>query len=132
MNAVQILQATGHDIARMRAQFHPVDLDRVQVLPIPGLLMKVWPDDVGAITLGNRIFMRPSRLFGDPQGIRLLIVHELVHVRQWREYGRLGFIRRYVGEYLRGRTQGLGHSKAYARNRLELEATQVTDTYRIV
>lgn len=132
MNAVDLLRLTGHDLDRMRAEFHSVNLDRVKVLPIPALFMKVWPDNVGAITFGTRIFMKPSHLLGDPQGIRFLILHELVHVRQWSEYGTFGFLRRYLGEYFRGRSRGLGHNQAYERNRLEVEATQLTDSYRIV
>lgn len=132
MKAADLLRATGHDIDRVRAEMHPVDLDRVRFLPIPGFILRFWPDNVGAITLGTRVYMRPSRLFGDPQGIRLLVVHELVHVRQWAEYGGFGFLRRYLGEYFRGRMRGLGHNQAYERNRLEVEATQLADGYRII
>lgn len=39
--------------------------------------------------------------------------HELCHVRQYQQYGTLGFIWRYVGESLR---------KGYHNNRFEVEA----------
>ena len=31
-----------------------------------------------------------------------LLRHEEEHVRQWRELGPFGFLRRYLGAYLRG------------------------------
>jgi len=130
MKVATLIVAAGLDLDRMRAEFHPVNLDRVQVLPIPGLFLKFWPENVAAMTLGSRIFMKPSRLFGDPAGIKYLIIHELVHVRQWSEYGVFGFLRRYLGEYIRGRMQGLGHNTAYERNRLEVEASHLADRYR--
>lgn len=51
-----------------------------------------------------------------------LLRHELVHVRQWRDLGILGFLLRYVGWYLRWRIRGYGHDGAYRRIPLEVEA----------
>ena len=52
-----------------------------------------------------------------------LLAHELVHVRQWRELGVVGFLVRYVGAYLRWRLRGYGHWAAYRRIPLEVEAS---------
>jgi hypothetical protein len=35
-----------------------------------------------------------------------LLLHELVHVRQWRDAGPVRFLARYLGDYLRGRLRG--------------------------
>ena len=51
-----------------------------------------------------------------------LLRHELVHVRQWRRLGVGGFLRRYVGAYVRQRLRGYGHWAAYRRIPLEVEA----------
>lgn len=51
-----------------------------------------------------------------------LLRHEAVHVRQWRELGVVGFLRRYLGSYLRWRLRGYGHEGAYLRIPLEVEA----------
>ena len=51
-----------------------------------------------------------------------LLRHERVHVRQWREFGFVGFLTRYVGAYLRWRLRGYGHWAAYRRIPLEIEA----------
>ncbi|MGV3758253.1 MAG: hypothetical protein ACO1PW_01765 [Actinomycetota bacterium] len=51
-----------------------------------------------------------------------LRAHELVHVRQWRTLGVLGFLRRYLGAYLRWRLRRYPHWAAYRRIPLEIEA----------
>lgn len=70
-----------------------------------------------ATTLGPLILMR-RRGVGDERLLR----HELEHVRQWREQGVLGFLRRYLGAYLRQRMRGLPHWAAYRRIPHEIEA----------
>jgi hypothetical protein len=70
-----------------------------------------------ATTLGPLILMRARGV-----GNRRLLRHELEHVRQWREQGVLGFLRRYVGAYLRQRMRGLPHWAAYRRIPHEIEA----------
>lgn len=51
-----------------------------------------------------------------------LLRHEEQHVRQWRTLGVLGFLRRYVTAYLRGRLAGYPHWGAYRRIPLEIQA----------
>jgi hypothetical protein len=70
-----------------------------------------------ATTLGPLILMRR----GGESDERLLR-HELVHVRQWRELGVVGFLVRYLGAYLRWRLRGYPHWGAYRRIPLEVEA----------
>jgi hypothetical protein len=70
-----------------------------------------------ATTLGPLILMRPRAV-----GNARLLRHELEHVRQWRQYGVLGFLRRYLGGYLRWRARGYGHKAAYRRIPFEIEA----------
>lgn len=70
-----------------------------------------------AITLGPVVLIRERGL----RSARLRR-HELVHVRQWRELGVLGFLRRYLGAYLRWRLRRYPHWAAYRRIPLEIEA----------
>lgn len=70
-----------------------------------------------ATTLGRFVFVRPEAL----DSARLLR-HELVHVRQWRRHGVAGFLRRYLGAYLRWRLRRYPHWAAYRRIPLEIEA----------
>ncbi|MEY2568024.1 MAG: hypothetical protein QOE35_2553, partial [Actinomycetota bacterium] len=69
------------------------------------------------ITIGSVVVVR-RRAAGDERLLR----HEMVHVRQWRRLGHLGFLRRYVGAYLRWRVKGYPHWGAYRRIPLEVEA----------
>lgn len=59
---------------------------------------------------------------------RLLVAHELVHVRQWREAGRVRFLSRYLRDYLRGRFRGVGHWTACALVPFEVEAHETAPT----
>lgn len=75
------------------------------------------PPGAAAITIGKVISIR-RRAAADEQLLR----HELVHVRQWRELGALGFLARYLGAYLYWRLRGYPHWAAYRRIPLEVEA----------
>ena len=76
------------------------------------------PRGASAITLGRVVSVR-RRAADDAR----LLAHELVHVRQWRELGVVGFLVRYVGAYVRWRLRGYGHWAAYRRIPLEVEAS---------
>ena len=75
------------------------------------------PRGSSAITIGPVISMR-RRAVGNERLLR----HELVHVRQWREFGFVGFLVRYLSAYLRWRGRGYPHWGAYRRIPLEVEA----------
>ena len=75
------------------------------------------PPGASAITIGSVVSVRRKAAHDER-----LMRHELVHVRQWRELGFVGFLRRYVGAYLRWRLYGYSHWGAYRRIPLEIEA----------
>lgn len=81
------------------------------------------PPGAAAITVGPVISVRRRAAQDDR-----LMRHELVHVRQWRELGPVGFLRSYLGAYLRWRLAGYGHWAAYRRIPLEVEAEWVART----
>jgi hypothetical protein len=81
------------------------------------LLIGVAAPGAAATTLGPLILMR-DRAVGNEKLLR----HELEHVRQWRELGVVGFLRRYLGAYLRWRVRAHSHWAAYRRIPLEIEA----------
>src|SRR5688500_15517805 len=78
------------------------------------------PPGSAAITLGPVVCVR-TRWAGDQELAR----HEAVHVGQWRHFGVVGFLRRYLGSYLRWRLRGYPHIGAYRRIPLEIEAAWV-------
>lgn len=75
------------------------------------------PPGAAAITIGKLISVR--RTAAADEG---LLRHELVHVRQWRELGAVGFLVRYLGAYVYWRVRGYPHWAAYRRIPLEVEA----------
>ena len=89
-----------------------VDRDRARIVTVP-----FWLPGIGATTLGRFVVVRRDRA-----GDRVLLAHELVHVRQWRELGAPRFVRAYLGEYVAGRRAGKGHHDAYLAISFEVEA----------
>jgi hypothetical protein len=84
--------------------------------------VRVWiggpvPPGADAITIGSLIVVRARSASS-----RELLAHELVHVRQWRGFGVVGFLHRYIGAYLRWRLRGYPHDGAYRRIPFEVEA----------
>lgn len=94
----------------------------VRFLPARVPLLPRW---VAAITLPWCIYIRIDLLAGEPDRLARLIVHELVHARQWKTLGSFGFLRRYLTDYLRGRMRRLSHREAYMRVCLEAEAYRI-------
>ena len=78
------------------------------------------PPGADAITLGRVISVRAHAA-----GSEGLLRHELVHVRQWRRYGVVGFLVRYLGSYAVWRLRRKGHGGAYRRIPFEIEADWV-------
>jgi hypothetical protein len=78
------------------------------------------PPGAAAITIGPVISVR-KRAVGNEELLR----HELVHVGQWKRFGLVGFLRRYLGAYTRARAAGHGHWAAYRRIPFEIEAEWV-------
>jgi len=77
------------------------------------------PKGADGITIGSLVIVRHGK------GSTHLLRHELVHVRQWRRHGLVGFGCRYLGSYAVWRLRGKGHRGAYLRIPLEIEAEWV-------
>ena len=85
----------------------------------PGYLLVIgWAfPGASATTLGRVILVRSGCEHDEH-----LLRHELEHVRQWREFGVLGFLVRYLAPYVRWRLRGYPHWGAYRRIPFEIEA----------
>jgi Domain of unknown function (DUF4157) len=75
------------------------------------------PRGASAITIGPVISMR-ERAVGNERLLR----HELEHVKQWRRFGPIGFLVRYLRPYVKWRLRGYPHWGAYRRIPFEIEA----------
>ena len=81
---------------------------------------------MSALTLGRHVFVHP-RLLKDRETLARVVLHELVHVRQFEEKGFFSFLWRYVGDYWSRRWAGLTPREAYLAIPAEEEAREVVD-----
>jgi hypothetical protein len=125
VNAGLLLASTDIDSFRLRLLIHPVQPESVDVRAAPALLRRVWGKGIRAMTIRSRIYLEPALMEHPSAGRGLLLVHELVHARQWHDLGVLGFMRRYLSDYLRGRFSGQDHRQAYLGIGLEQEARRL-------
>jgi len=77
---------------------------------------------VAAITIGRRIWVDVGRASARPDGLKSVLRHERVHVRQMRDLGVLRFLWLYLREYFRNRLAGMSSDDAYRNISFEREA----------
>lgn len=105
-----------------------LDISNVTLHEMPWWMTRVLGSGVGAITLSDNIFVAPDVYEAVVGGERpRLLLHELVHVSQWRREGKLGFLTRYTTDYLRNRLIGLNHTIAYRAIGHEAAAYDVSE-----
>lgn len=125
MTAYELLAPAGLDTPELRAAISPIRPEEVSVRPAPTSMMRAWGQGIKAMTLGRTVYVAPWVLAGSPPYLPRLMVHELVHTRQWAVMGKAAFTARYLSDYARGRLRGLSHSEAYHQISLEVEARQI-------
>ena len=86
------------DRPRLRVSLIPVRPESVAVRPLPRGLRRLWPKWAAAMTMPWGIYVRPDVLAGDEAFLARIIAHELVHARQWRTHGPVGFARHYLAD----------------------------------
>jgi hypothetical protein len=126
VTAGEALLAANVDPARIAPLITPVVPDRVRLRPAPSWLRAIWGKDIEAMTLRSTIFVNPRLLSDRVEGLGPLLVHELVHARQWRQLGVARFLLTYAGQYLRLRLDGASHRDAYLGIGIEVEARDIS------
>lgn len=126
MNAGRILRESGYDTEELRSILQPVDPDEINVWPASNWLRRLWRPGIKGVTQGRLILVHPDMLTGDSDRLGRLVIHELVHVRQFADLGYVRFLGGYVREYWNSRWSGQGHRDAYLGISAEEEARQVT------
>ncbi len=102
-----------------------VDLARsVRLIRLPFI-----PGGYQGITLGRFIGLTVDVPL---DGSSTLLAHELVHVRQWRERGSLGFLRWYLGGFVRNLWRTRNWRRAYRDNPAEVEARAEASAWNAV
>ncbi|MCH7900847.1 MAG: hypothetical protein IH818_08025 [Acidobacteria bacterium] len=130
MNAGRVLTEAGVDTEQLRVLIHPIQPEQVWLRSATAVMMRFWGAGIQAMTVRRWIFVDPRLLNGDTAKLSLLIIHELVHVRQWSDLGVIGFLSSYLGSYLRGRRDGLNHRDSYRAIDLEVEAREIQARFR--
>jgi len=123
--AVEALTRANLDLERLSIALPTVDPSKVRVFAASRRFRVFWARGISAVAMPWGVYMHPDRLERPAADIGRLIVHELVHIDQWRRLGALGWARSYIGDYWRGRRRGLGHRGAYRAIGLEEEARGV-------
>ena len=126
--AIEALEAADIALAPIRAVTPGVDLERLLVREANSFFEKLVLRSNAAIALPHVIYMH-SRWYRRPRAeMARLVLHEAIHVSQWRQTGNLRFAATYVFDYLRGRVRRRGHARAYREIRYE---TQARDPSRV-
>ena len=116
--AAELLRATGIDPDSLRAVMPRVDPATVKVRVAAAWFRRFWVRGIAAVALPTGIFVQPAvmdrfRAGAEPERSGRLIVHELMHIEQWRRLGAFRHLSQYLGDYVRGRRRRLGHWEAY-------------------
>ena len=82
MNAGRVLTEAGVDTEQLRVLIHPIQPEQVWLRSATAVMMRFWGAGIQAMTVRRWIFVDPRLLNGDTAKLSLLIIHELVHVRQ--------------------------------------------------
>ena len=110
-----------------------VDPATVRVRVARPWFRRLWVKGIAAVALPHGIFVQPAvmerfRSGAEPGRGGKLIVHELMHIEQWRRLGAARHIMQYSADYLRSRFKGLSHWESYRAVRLEVEARDAAAT----
>ena len=125
--AADLLRASGIDPADLGELMPRVDPAAVRVRVASPLFRRFWAKGIAAVALPTGVFVQPAimdrlRTGAEPERTGKLIVHELMHIEQWRRLGAIRHLSQYLGDYVKGRYRRLGHWEAYRAIRLEVEA----------
>lgn len=126
MNAGRLLREAGYDTDALRVRIAPVNPDEVDIWPASPIFRLFWRRGIEGVTYWRYVFVDADVLRGDRERLARLVIHELVHVRQYLTIGYLRFVTAYVKEYLSGRLRGLGGYEAYREISFEREARELT------
>ena len=125
--AIEALEAGNLDLEAVARMAPGVDPERLLIREARPWFERLVLRRVAAIALPYVVYVH-SRTYQRPRAdLTKLVVHELVHVSQWREDGYARFAARYVGDYLRQRMRGRSHSEAYLAIRYEVDARARAD-----
>jgi Domain of unknown function (DUF4157) len=104
------------------------DTKAVVRIGYPWWLRPFLARDVIGITLGRRIYLNPKVSSRPNSYMERLLRHELAHVRQVNRHGLIGFLVRYVTEFLRHFVREKSVAAAYRKISFEVEAAAAEES----
>lgn len=127
VTALEMLTGAGIDPDVVAGIMPHVDPAAIPVKVANRWFRQVWFKGVIGMAFPKSIYVQPSVMDHYRAGVDLdrwarLIVHELMHVEQWRRLGVTRHLAQYLGDYFRNRLRGHSHRDAYEAIRLEVEA----------
>jgi hypothetical protein len=127
VNPKTLLTASGISPDHVAFALPGIDFGQIVIRSAPSWLTRLWGKAVSAMTLRTTIYIRSDVLEAAPSVLGPLIVHELVHVQQWKQFGVVRFLWKYVAGYFGGRLTGLPHRDAYRVIPIEVEAREIAN-----
>jgi hypothetical protein len=121
-----LLRETGYDTDTLRGHIAPVDPADINIYPAARLLRAFWRPRIKGVTHWKWILVEPEFMRGDRDRLARLVIHELVHVRQYVTAGYVPFMTGYIVDYWKGRFSGKDARRAYLDISAEVEAREVT------
>ncbi|MBT8203348.1 MAG: hypothetical protein KJO87_08595 [Acidimicrobiia bacterium] len=128
--AVEALEAGGISLQAMVAVAPSVDPEHLLIREARPWFERLALRTSAAIALPYVVYVRADAYRRRRDELTDLVVHELIHVHQWRDEGYIRFAVIYVADYLRGRLRGDSHRDAYRAIRYEVEARRLTEVVR--
>ena len=110
-------------------RIQPITPETVTVMSAPQFMRKLWAKETGAMTIGKHIFVDPAVLERGGRELTALLMHEMVHSRQWQEWGPRRFLTAYIRQYLLARIAGASHREAYLAIEAEVEAREISSSF---
>ncbi len=125
--AVEALEAGNIDIAALGRLAPGVDPERLLIREARPWFERLVLRGPAAIALPYVVYVHSGTYNRPRADLTRLVIHELVHVSQWREEGYIRFAARYGWDYLRQRLRGASHAESYRAIRYEVEARACAD-----
>jgi hypothetical protein len=126
LNAGRILRRSGYDTDALRRRIAPVNPEDINIWPASTSVQRLWRSGIRGVTFGRLVFIDVEVFRGDPDRLARLVIHELVHIRQFVAVGYLRFMTTYLKEYWMGRMGGKSPREAYLDIAFEREARDLT------
>jgi hypothetical protein len=105
-----------------------LELSGVSIRMMPTWMSMALGSGIAATTIADTIYVSSDRYERVIAGREpVLLLHELVHVSQWRREGRFAFLFQYIRDYSRNRLIGLQHDAAYRAIGFEAAAYDISE-----